>query len=141
MLIRYGVARAVVDDHGVFIDRAVVDQLQVGDVVRIAIIVPLLENDSDSPYVRIQEFAGAEIRGLITDIGRSDPDMDYPFRTGSSIWFKREHVFQIATAELSKKRREKIMALIHPGRKHVPVNSPLFLTRFEETGERDDGST
>lgn len=136
MIIKYGLAKAVTNHKGIFMDRGVLDQLEAGDVVRLSLHVPGLQDDEgcvdmDAPYVMIREKEGEELCGLVMDKERTEAEHMYPVRTGERIWFKRANVYQIATDLMGTKRNKALQRFQHKERRHVDVTGPLQLVEYE----------
>ncbi len=125
-------AAAVVDRMGFYFKKTVLQELAVGDVVRISYTFTQWEEspdlyNSDSPYIRIELIKGEELCGEILNLNHDEEAFKYPIRAGERIWFRRENIFEIDTRDSSEERQKKILDHLVDGESHVLVTGVAML--------------
>jgi hypothetical protein len=134
-------AKIITDWKGRIFKPAVLDIINVGNIVRLSIIVTKPIHDMwshDAPYVEIMSVEDKKILGSILDKGRVKECNKYPLLQGERIRFSAENIIEIPLKDQPNGQAlEKFITT-----ESVSVTGPLYTIEYlpETTYDSDSDS-
>lgn len=135
------VAKVITDKNGFIYNSRVLDQIAIGNVVRLSFEVDCEDLDywtHDAPYVKIiMKNMDEYMVGDVQNINRIANTNSYPLMVGERIWFKLENIIEIPsdlygnTADFDKFITED----------YVPATGPLYTIKDSDTYSCNDSSS